>query len=117
MKVNVAYNGNVFVKDVEVADNFWLKLCGYMFRGTPHVQGLMFTSGLIKWSSIHTNFMKFNLDLVFLNKENKVVKVVRDIKPWRATNFYFGVHRTLELPVGHLPQELKEGDILEVIHV
>ena len=112
MKVNVAHNGNICVKDVMVADNFWLKLTGYMFRNSPHVPGILFET-----NSIQTTFMKFKLDLVFLNRQNKVVKIIREIKPWRFTRFYFKVHKTLELPIGLLPKDLQEGDVLEVIHV
>ncbi len=112
MKVNVAHNGNVFVKDVQIADNFWLKLTGYMFRPKPHVPGILFDT-----NSIQTTFMSFDLDLVFLDKESRVVKVIRNIKPWRFTKFYFKAKKTLELPVGLLPADLKEGDVLEVIYV
>ncbi len=112
MKVNVAHKGNIFVKDVMVANNFWLKLTGYMFRTAPHVPGILFDT-----NSIQTTFMKFDLDLVFLNKHSVVIKIVRDIKPWRFTRFYFKARKTLELPTGLLPHDLKEGDVLEVTHV
>lgn len=112
-KVNVSLNGELFAQNVLLAQSFWLKLTGYMFRGTPHVPGIMFEP----CNSIQTTFMRFDLDLVFLTKNNEVVKIIRNIKPWRFTAFYFRAKKTLELPVGFLPPDLKVGDILEVTNV
>jgi uncharacterized membrane protein (UPF0127 family) len=112
MKIHVSYNGKRFIDNVIVAESFWLKLTGYMFRQTPHVPGIMFAT-----NSIQTTFMHFPLDLAFLDKQYRVVKIIRHIKPWRFTAFYFKAKWTLELPVGILPSELKEGDVLEVTDV
>lgn len=113
MKMAVAFKGEQFVKGITLADTFWLKLSGYMFRHRPHVPGFLFeTSG-----GIHTFFMLFPLDLVFLDKENRVIKVIRNLKPWRHTWFYPKTKRVLELPLGILPSSIVEGDTLEVQHV
>jgi uncharacterized membrane protein (UPF0127 family) len=113
MKVNVSLNGKRFIENVVVADNFWLRLTGYMFRNSPHVPGILF----FPCNSIQTTFMKFPLDLAFLDNNNRVVKVRRNMKPWRMTPLYFKAKKTLELPAGILPSELKEGDVLEVTNV
>jgi uncharacterized membrane protein (UPF0127 family) len=112
MKVKVSYNGKTFAENIIVAESFWLKLTGYMFRSKPHVAGILF-----KTNSIQTTFMNFDLDLVFLTKDYRVVKIIRNIKPWRFTAFYFKARWTLELPTGLLPSELNEGDSLEVTNV
>ncbi len=109
MKANVKFKDITLIENAQVADNFWLKLTGYMFRRIPHVPGILFAT-----NSIQTTFMCFDLDLVFLDKQNRVVKIIRNIKPWRFTAFYFKAKWTLELPVGHVPAELTEGDTLEV---
>jgi hypothetical protein len=44
-------------------------------------------------------FMKFALDLIYLDKKKNVVKVVRAIKPWRIS-VCLTAHSVLELPVG-----------------
>lgn len=109
MKANVKFKNTMIIENALVADSFWPKLTGYMFRGKPHVPGILF-----KTNSIQTTFMKFDLDLVFIDKQNRVVKIIRNIKPWRFTAFYFKAKWTLELPLGHVPAELSEGDTLEV---
>jgi uncharacterized membrane protein (UPF0127 family) len=110
MNVNVKYKDKKIVEGALVADSFWPKLTGYMFRKYPHVPGIIFEP----CNSIQTTFMRFDLDLVFLDRENRVVKIIRKMKPWRFTLFYLRAKKTLELPVGNLPAELQTGDILEV---
>lgn len=113
MSITVAFKGKTFITGVRPATDFWTKLSGYMFRSSPHVPGLLFEP----CNSIQTTFMRFDLDLVFLTKDNKVVKILRNVKPWRFTLFYFRARRTLEVPAGVIPAELREGDVLEVSHV
>ena len=113
MKVNVGRKGEVFLKDIEFADTFWSRFAGYQLRLRPHVPGFVFEPA----NSIHTFWCFFPLDLVFLNHENKVIKVIRHMRPWRHTKFYFRSVRVLEVPAGQIPQSLQEGDVLEVNHV
>ncbi len=110
MKARVSYEGSVIVNDVAVANNFWARLTGYMFRNQPHVPGILFEPA----TAMQTTFMKFDLDIIFLTKENVVVKVLRGVKPWRHTWFYSKTCKALELPSGKLPKELKVGDLLEI---
>ena len=58
--------------------------------------------------------MNFKLDLVFLTRENEIVKILRNVKPWRQTWFYPKARKTLEIPTGILPGDLTEGETLEI---
>jgi len=62
---------------LEQADTFIRRLIGLMFarRG----RGLIFRGA----GAIHTCFMRFNLDIVFLDGRNKALRVVRGVKPFR----------------------------------
>lgn len=113
MRMKVSHNGNVISENVWLADTFWSRLIGFMFSRRP-VDG---TGILFETNSIHTCFMRFDLDVVFLNANNMVVKIIRNMKPWRMTRFYFKAKKVVELPSGLLPSSLKEGDQLEVVHV
>lgn len=114
MKVQVSYASKVLSKDVLIADTMMDRLIGLMFK-----KKLVGADGLLiqPCNSIHTFFMRYSLDIVFISAENRVVKIIRDLKPWRMTWIYFKARKTLELPAGKLPQDLKEGDLLEVTHV
>jgi uncharacterized protein len=50
-------------------------------------------------SSIHTCFMRFPIDAVFLDRDLVVLKVVTDLRPWRVAGRR-GSKSVLELPAG-----------------
>ena len=49
--------------------------------------------------SVHTFFMKFPIDLVYIDRRNKVRKVRHAVGPWRMSAC-FSAHSVLELPAG-----------------
>lgn len=110
----IKHNGLIISRKVRPADNFVTRLLGYMFSARPlEDDGIYFDPG----KSIHTFFMRFNLDVVFLRKDGLVIKIFRNMKPWRMTAYYFKADHVLELPSGKLPLTVKEGDVLEVNNV
>lgn len=50
--------------------------------------------------SIHTVFMRFAIDAVFLERELKVLKIVRNLVPWRLAFGPRGTCAALELAAG-----------------
>ena len=111
MMVRISYNQKILSQKILVADSMGSRLIGLMFAKAPkNSDGLL----LDPCNSIHTFFMRYALDVVFLGKDNRVVKILRNVKPWRMTWIYFRARKTLELPAGKLPLDLKEGDTLEV---
>lgn len=111
--IQIKFKEKIIVSNVLIADNFWDRLAGYMFRARPHKPGILFKPAI----SIHTFFMNFALDVVFMDENYKILKVYRNLMPWRHTWFYFKSRKTLELPAGHFPSNIKAGDILEVRNV
>jgi uncharacterized membrane protein (UPF0127 family) len=57
-------------------------------------------------AAVHTAFMRFGIDVVFVDTEWRVLKMVGDLRPWRAA-VCFGAHATIELPAGRL----RAGDV------
>ena len=65
-------------------------------------------------ASIHTLFMRFAIDAVFLDREGRVVRVVPELRPWRAAAAR-GARSVLELPSGECARRgVVEGERLEV---
>jgi uncharacterized membrane protein (UPF0127 family) len=63
--------------------------------------GMLFENGRftpMMW--MHMFFMRFAIDIVFLGRGGKVVKVNRNLKPWRVSSMVFGARLALELPAG-----------------
>lgn len=92
---------------VDVANTLIKKTIGLMFsKNLGDRDGLLITS----CNSIHTCFMRYNLDIVFLSSDNKVIKVIRNMKPWRMTWMYFKASKVLEMMGGTLPADINAGD-------
>jgi len=63
--------------------------------------------------SIHTFFMKFEIDAVFLDRRGRVVRALPGLRPWRATRFHLRAEQVVELPAGTLERTgTREGDEL-----
>ena len=94
----------------------------YASTAIERLRGLMFTRELVGMdglllepcNSIHNCFVFFSLDVIFLDKNNKVVKVIRDFKPWRFSWIYLKARKVIEIPAGKLIEGIDIGDELEV---
>jgi len=65
--------------------------------------------------SIHTMFMRFDIDAVFVDEDGRVVKVVRDMTPWRIA-VDPTAHAVVELPAGSLrDRQVNVGDRLYLL--
>ena len=62
---------------------------------------------------IHTFFMKFPIDVLFLDAGQKVVRVIENLKPWRVSPWVFAARSVLELAGGALKGSVQVGDELE----
>ena len=95
--------------DCRVADSFASRLSGLLGR-----RGLEAGEGLLipRTSSVHTHFMRFAIDVVFLDAEGRVAKIARALRPWRFAGAR-GAEDVLELPAGHCDRVgLREGAVL-----
>lgn len=63
--------------------------------------------------AVHTFFMKFAIDVVFLNKKRQVVKIRHEMGPWRISGS-LSARTVLELPAGTCKRTgTVKGDQLE----
>ena len=100
MKVMSVVNlsrGSQPIARVEVASTPWDRLRGLLGR-----EGLAPRAGL--WitpcAGVHTMFMRFAIDVVALDRQQRVVRVWRKLAPWRATRVSFRVSSVLEFRAG-----------------
>lgn len=116
MKAIVKNKNIQLAQEVKVADNFMDRLVGLMFKES--MEG--FDALLIKDSrplSIHTCFMRYQMDLIILSNKNKIIKIIRNMKPWRFTRIYFSASKALELKGGAIANEIQIGDEVEFLNV
>jgi len=95
-----------------VADSFSTRLVGLLRDKTLGIgDGLW----IVPCNSIHSIGMQFVFDAIFLDKNLKVVHLVREMKPWRISKIVFAAHSVLELPPGLISQTGTElGDQFEM---
>ena len=61
-------------------------------------------------SSVHTAFMRFPIDAVFLDRELRVIRIAAELKPWRAAGCR-GARAVLELSSGESERRgVRPGD-------
>jgi uncharacterized membrane protein (UPF0127 family) len=101
--------GTLVCERCHLATNFATRLRGLMGRdGLAPGEGMLFRPG----GSIHTFFMRFALDVVFCDRELRVLGVARDVRPWRMAGRK-GAKVVVELAAGTAP-DLQPGDRLVV---
>ena len=73
-------------------------------RGTGLLKDTALAEGHALWivpcNSIHSFAMKFVFDAIFLDRDLRVVHLVREMKPWRISKIKFSAKSVLELPAG-----------------
>ena len=83
--------------DVMVADSFFARLAGLMFRQKlPSATGLL----LVPCNSVHMCFMRFTIDVVYIDNEYSIIKVVKNLKPWLGLSMCRQAWAVLELNAG-----------------
>jgi uncharacterized membrane protein (UPF0127 family) len=88
--------GRVVCERCEVSDSFFSRLRGLLGRDRlPAREGLLLSPA----GSVHTFFMRFPIDVVFLDKQLVVQRVVPDVARSRLVS-HRGARRVLELPAG-----------------
>jgi uncharacterized membrane protein (UPF0127 family) len=64
-------------------------------------RGMLFETGALSpFMWMHMFFMRFAIDIVFLDRDSRVIKINRALKPWRVSSIVFGARRALELAAG-----------------
>jgi uncharacterized membrane protein (UPF0127 family) len=94
---------------VEAAETFLQRLMGLIGKKSlAKGQGLL----LMNCSSVHCFFMRFPIDVVYLDKDMKVL-CVETIRPWHIGSFIKKTKHILELPAG-FGQGLSAGTQLRI---
>ena len=97
LRVRNLTRGSGVAGRVRRADQAWSRMVGLLGRRSlAGDEGLLLTP----CTSIHTFFMRFPIDILYLNREHAVVKVAKDLRPFRVSACLRGAHSILELPTG-----------------
>jgi uncharacterized membrane protein (UPF0127 family) len=111
-KVAVILGNNIILNEVLLADSFFTRLRGLMFKKCiRESQGM-----LIKpCDQIHTFFMKFPIDVVFINKNGIVQEIIEDMSAGRTSRFVKQAGSVIEMNAGLIKKHsIKIGSFVEI---
>lgn len=113
MKAGALYcagSSSCLIPNVRKTASIWERMRGLLAR--PPLQngeGLL----IAPCPSVHTFGMRYALDLVFLDRAGRVLKLVCDLRPWSMAACA-NAHAALELPSGSISQAgIRLDDLLE----
>jgi len=112
MKAILRKNGIDLANDITLAASLPARMKGLLGK-----ERLDAGKGLLirPCKGIHTLFMKFPIDVVFLDKDNRIIAIIKDLPPNRLTTVYRKAAAVLELPTGTLTEGIVVGD--EIIYL
>lgn len=85
---------------------------GLMGRTAPQPgQGVLFVPG----GSVHTAFMRFRIDVVFLAADGRVLRIAAGVPSWRVRRAPRGTRFVVELANSREVPRLAAGDSLAVV--
>ncbi|MDP9313524.1 MAG: DUF192 domain-containing protein [Chloroflexota bacterium] len=110
MRIINASRGTTLAEQANVARTFWSRFRGLMgCRELPTGCGLV----LNRTGSVHTFWMRFPIDVIFVDRNNVVVGLREAMLPNRPFAGAWKATRTLELPAGVIALTgTKRGDQL-----
>ncbi len=94
-----------------IADSYWPRLIGLMgAKSLEAGEGLL----IQPCNAIHTHFMRFPIDVLYVSREDKVVAIDESMTPWRFGRIHRGVRYVVELPAGTIAATGTEvGDMVK----
>jgi uncharacterized protein len=105
-------DGVVVCEECLVAATPYARMRGLLGRRSlPSGQGILLRPA----ASVHTFFMRFAIDAVFLDEDLRVVAITPNLRPWRAAGKR-GARAVLELPAGECDRRgLSVGDRIQFV--
>jgi uncharacterized protein len=98
--------------NVKIARNPWQRMKGLIGSSSfPQGEALVIT----RCQSIHMFFMKFPIDVIFCDRQDKVIGLCADIKPGGLSPVFFKASYAIELPSGSIAASKTQlGDQVQI---
>jgi uncharacterized membrane protein (UPF0127 family) len=106
-------NGKIIVVSVMTADSFFKRLKGLMFTKELLPQSALY---IYPCREIHTFFMNYNIDVLYLDINNIIVAIDEDMKPGKIGKHVKNAVAVVELPSGKIKETcIAVGQAIEFI--
>ena len=104
--------GEVILEDLQIADTFYARFRGLMGRPSiPENAGLM----IKPCNSVHCFFMKFPIDVIFVDKKDRVVHIAEGMKPGSISPMVKKTKYVIEANATSLSGNVIVGDKVKVV--
>jgi uncharacterized protein len=111
---NRTTNKTIKIK-IKFANSYFKRLKGLMFKKNIDYGLVFITKAKTRFKcGIHTSFMKFNIDVYFLD-ENLRIFDVKTLKPWENYTPSKKADYIIEFEENKMKNKLKKGDEIEFI--
>lgn len=112
MKLTRASTGDVLAADLRSARGLRARMQGLMGKTQMPGSGLLIEPA----DSIHTCFMRMPIDVIFLGRHGRVLKLCSLVFPWRIRLKPLGAQAVLEMPAGFIERHnLFPGELLKIV--
>lgn len=106
-------NPQLMVDQLMIAESFWHRAKGLLGRKKLLEKEALWIKPC---NNIHTFFMNFPIDCVFVDKRLKIVKLKSHINAFKIIGPFWKAHSVFEMPAGSINQfQLKTGDQFYVV--
>jgi len=113
MKLKNKSMDNIIAGNLMVADSFLKRLKGLMFTKEFSSDSALY---IYPCNAIHTFFMNYNIDVLYLDKNNMVVGVDEDLKPGRIGKYVKNAVAVVEFTSGEIKKnQIQIGHALELL--
>jgi uncharacterized membrane protein (UPF0127 family) len=111
MKLKNAANSQIIFANLIRAESIKARFQGLLGRKGLAADEAMW---ITQCSSIHTFFMKFAIDCVFVDAKGTIRKIYHNVVPWRIAGPVFGATDVVEMSAGQAKlKNLQIGDVIE----
>jgi uncharacterized protein len=112
MKIINKTKNTVIAEKAMLADTALSRLKGLLGRSSIGASEALI---ITQCRSIHMFFMKFAIDVIFVDRKNRVVGIVERIKPFGLSPYFWRATAAIELPEGVIAlTKTQKGDSIEV---
>jgi len=110
--INLTRN-TLLADEARIGNTFFMRLIGLLNRNSLRKgEALILTPS----NCIHSFFMRFTIDVIFLDKTGKIIKTLPSFKPFRLSPLYLHSNLVIELPENTLKlSQTQPGDIIKIL--
>jgi len=101
---------NIIAENGNITTSFYDRFKGLLGRKEiKHDEALI----IIPCNSIHMFFMKFPIDVIFIDKNDRVCEIIQNIEPWRVSKIIKEAKYVIELKTGKIEKvNIEIGDLI-----